>query len=536
MSEISLESMIPKDMKEAFEHKFCNLLFRCEKCKQIPFLETCSVNEQEFSIIKRCKCMKDPEKINQAEFLKNLKKNSIYNFDKCAICGKKNEIEKNNQSVFYYCLDMNDEKIICHKCHDEKQISEQKRAVDIKNFDRTCLLHNLFYTSYCRDCQIDLCNNCFSLHKGHTIINLNDLSENIKIDDFENDIKIFKKNIEIMNNIKEEIIKSFEEKVKKCEEVINVYKKNITNLEFQKYSIANFYILQKQNNLNYKMFYNLEIHKFKFICQKFNIESFQNTNEFSKLQKIINFCNYVNKQNFIQFKEKPDWVVSPFGNDEGSGKLDSPFKTLSKAVSTTKNGETICIMPGEYNLEPETSIDYPNYSQVGVTDKGKQLTIYGCNSETKLIFDGKKSNFRDACAIQLSNPNSVFRNLVYEFFPAKVNNYSNAIIYFSKGTIRNVYFNVIGNSAGSFCYDNNGNKNRVENCTFKFENYASSYSSGTIYEGLLSNYIPQGGNFTISSKVVKKFNNIEDTIIDDEVNKEKAGVYHGKYSWDKYYG
>ena len=69
----------------------------------------------------------------------------------------------------------------------------------------------------------------------------------------------------------------------------------------------------------------------------------------------------MNKQNFIQFKEKPVWVVSPFGNDEGSGKLDSPFKTLSKAVSTSKNGETIYIMPGEYNLEPETSIDYPNY-------------------------------------------------------------------------------------------------------------------------------------------------------------------------------
>ena len=104
MSEISLESMIPKDMKEAFEHKFCNLLFRCEKCKQIPFLETCGVNEQEFSIIKRCKCMKDPEKINQAEFLKNLKKNSIYNFDECAICGKKMKLKKIINQYFIIAL------------------------------------------------------------------------------------------------------------------------------------------------------------------------------------------------------------------------------------------------------------------------------------------------------------------------------------------------------------------------------------------------------------------------------------------------
>lgn len=166
MTDLNIESIIPKDIKESFEHKFCDILFRCEKCKQIPFLKSCTINEKEkdLYLMKRCKCSKDKEKINQSEFFKNLKQFSVYNFDKCKICQSKNETEKNNQSVFYYCLDSKEEKIICHKCHDEKEISEQKRTVDIKNFDRTCLEHNLFYTSYCKECQIDLCNNCLSLY------------------------------------------------------------------------------------------------------------------------------------------------------------------------------------------------------------------------------------------------------------------------------------------------------------------------------------------------------------------------------------
>ena len=333
-----------------------------------------------------------------------------------------------------------------------------------------------------------------------------------------------------MYKLKEEIIKSFEEKIKKLEEAINIYKKNIVNLEYQKYAIANFNILKMQNNINYKMYYNLEGRKIKFICQKFNQETLNNLNETSKLEKIINFCNYINKKYSFN-DEKVDYYVSPIGSNEGTGKFDSPFKTLSKAVEVSKNGDIIYMMPGEYDLEPQTS-SYLGLTQVGVTDKGKQLTIYGANSETKLIFKGIKSNTRDACAIQLLNPNSIFRNLVYEYYPAKNNNHSNAIIFLSKGKICNVFFNVIGNVSGSFCYDNENNKALVEFCTFKFEKYIASYSSGIIFEGLLSNYIPQGGNFQLKSKLIKNFNNIEETRLDNDINKEKVGVFHGDHSWD----
>ena len=59
------------------------------------------------------------------------------------------------------------------------------------------------------------------------------------------------------------------------------------------------------------------------------------------------------------------WYVSTAGSDSYSGTLQSPFKTIEKAVSVVQPGQTIYIRGGTYNLT----------TTIGITKSGTENAV-----------------------------------------------------------------------------------------------------------------------------------------------------------------
>ena len=69
------------------------------------------------------------------------------------------------------------------------------------------------------------------------------------------------------------------------------------------------------------------------------------------------------------------WYVSPVGNDNNAGTTDSPFKTLTKAVSMASPGGIIQLLPGTYHIASEMVFSKQGLPGAPITIKGNGLAI-----------------------------------------------------------------------------------------------------------------------------------------------------------------
>ena len=63
--------------------------------------------------------------------------------------------------------------------------------------------------------------------------------------------------------------------------------------------------------------------------------------------------------------------------------------------------------------------------------------------------------------MELSNANSIVRNLTYVFYPKSGSNYQKAIFGWSNGQVYNVFFRISGSNYASYLYNNNGGTLKV---------------------------------------------------------------------------
>jgi len=106
-------------------------------------------------------------------------------------------------------------------------------------------------------------------------------------------------------------------------------------------------------------------------------------------------------------------VDSVYGNDSlaASAPFSNPFKTLTSALSIASSGQTVQVLPGNYN----ETITIP--SGVAVRGTNSQTTILGitgATGNTTMVTMGTQTRLEDM-TISLASPNNV--NLVGIYFP-----------------------------------------------------------------------------------------------------------------------
>ena len=177
---------------------------------------------------------------------------------KCNICGN----NKKYYNKFYKCSNGNN---ICSICSENCK----NNFIDYEYRFYICIKHNMKYISYCKECNINLCQKCEEEHKTH-----------------KNKIKIFKDIQPSKKRIKE--IKNEETKINSCKnELKNMgqYMNNVINIiidNLDKYNILYKYII---NSIDY-------ISNFESINNILNFDS----------KKLIKNINYLINENNINNK------------------------------------------------------------------------------------------------------------------------------------------------------------------------------------------------------------------------------------------
>ena len=236
-------------------------------------------------------------------------------------------------------------------------------------------------------------------------------------------------------------------------------------------------------------------------------------------------------------KDRVDICVSTTGNDEtGDGTKDKPYATLAKAINMAGSGQSIYVMAGTYKLKPMT---LSSYTEPGIYDQGKALEIFGDNEKTILEYDGSETTKRDGAAFQITNKNTLVRNLTYVYYPKSGSNYQRSIFRWCDGRVENVFFRICGANSAAYLYYNGGGSLRVKNCTFFHDtgSFEKRYSGSATFTNIATNVATDG---TEKNVIVDSFGTKE-TELADLINNSKtnenftensAGVYYGEYSWN----
>ena len=237
---------------------------------------------------------------------------------------------------------------------------------------------------------------------------------------------------------------------------------------------------------------------------------------------------------------KADLYVATTGDDTtGDGSVYKPYASLSKAIDTATSGQKIYIEPGNYTLNLEFNWQ-SGYSAAGLGDNGKDLEIFGDNSNTILYFDCTNYSLRDCNAISLLNSNSRIRNLTYIFKPKSGSAWSKAIFGGFSGAVENCFFRIVGQNSSSWVYGQGGNSQncKVKNCTF-YHDLGTTDS----YDARCRNFINIATNVNTdqinTNVIVKNFGDstmttqelIEKSKQDNDFIKNKAGVFFGDNAW-----
>ena len=220
-----------------------------------------------------------------------------------------------------------------------------------------------------------------------------------------------------------------------------------------------------------------------------------------------------------------DIYVATDGNDEtGDGTSNNPYASLAKAIDAATDGQKIYICAGTYNLTPMGT----GTTSVGISDKDKNIEIFGQNESTILIFDASQTTTRDGCAMCIGS-NTVVRN-----------NYSKAIFTWCLGKVENVFFRISGSYKASYLYYNSqSTPNNVINCTF-FHDLGGvdvNYSGNCNFNNIATNVSTRGTNTNV---IVKTFGTaetelqelIENSKNDEDFISNQAGVFYGDNAWD----
>ena len=235
----------------------------------------------------------------------NLNKLSKTPFNKCSICSQ-DLLCMTPPRQLYMCTC---HAIICPDCA-KHHISEGHYKVEVENRNYKCLIHGKQFTSYCLDCNINICDSCISLHPeiSHEVLKFHILKpKESYIKELENEIENQKV-----------ILKNFYENSKKIlDEICNYLNKYI----FIEQTFLNRY---KSNTHNYQLLLNIKNKSFFYDniifrdLKEFNDDKKENQNKLNSLIKILD-----NMKNCIKKEEKPITIQQ---NNNSTNQLTIKYK------------------------------------------------------------------------------------------------------------------------------------------------------------------------------------------------------------------
>jgi len=220
---------------------------------------------------------------NQEKYLENIK---------CNICNNNKNLYDNNN--FYIC---SCGKNICKLCLENHKM-ENHNIIEYNKRYQICINHEKEFISYCKDCKMNLCEECEIKHNKHRIILYKMMM---------NKINIKEKKKQLNDNI--EKINQFKEKIDEMNEVYNNFMINLKN-DLEDYiklinkilycldnlsnyetiiNVINFKLEKLNNDINNFLSKNIK-NKFIYLIDIFE----KDTNEMDILYEVDNFEKEIN--------------------------------------------------------------------------------------------------------------------------------------------------------------------------------------------------------------------------------------------------
>ena len=297
----------------------------------------------------------------------NLNKLSKTPFMKCNICSQDLKLMTPPRQL-YMCTC---HAIMCPQCYKEKHHENGHYKVEVENRNYKCLNHDKNFTSYCLDCNMNICDSCISQHPepDHEVLkfhNLNPKEDYIK--KIEDEIKLQKENL---NDF-------YENSKKILENIYNYLNKYIliekTFLKRYRSNVRNFQLLQ--NIRNRSIFYDNDIfHDIKqFKDEKKDEKKLKDLIEILKKVQTI----YINKEVKIQ----PQQNINSTNQLTIHYKIEEP-NPINRNV---KIFDSVFVEKNKNKCEIEISYIDKTTNQK-MTSNDKQLREYFKNNSDSKVLD-----------------------------------------------------------------------------------------------------------------------------------------------------
>ncbi len=141
--------------------------YRCPECYLVPSFRLNLDLEDLLTVEVKCPCGTKELEIN--DFLNIYSKDFRGNIQ-CISC---KEFATKNPTVFKYCLKCKE--FYCSECQYDHMIKEEHTFINFKDVGTICNEHKIYYQAFCKNCNRNICKDCFQNHGGHKIVNYNTL-------------------------------------------------------------------------------------------------------------------------------------------------------------------------------------------------------------------------------------------------------------------------------------------------------------------------------------------------------------------------
>ena len=150
-----------ENIKKVYEDQYV-----CTQCKNVP--EILKIDFNECTIEIKCKDHGMIGPISVKEYFNEQLKHHYYNY----MCEKdKKNLQKDSEEPFSYCFQCFTN--LCHKClkRDEKT-HIQYYQFKVNEISSICPRHYKYYIRYCKDCNLQICQNTCPNNRSHTVIKI----------------------------------------------------------------------------------------------------------------------------------------------------------------------------------------------------------------------------------------------------------------------------------------------------------------------------------------------------------------------------
>lgn len=159
--------------------------FLCPDCGQVPIILKLYTDNNKIKY--KCNCAKKEILINDY-YKDTIETEYKYLKTVCCKCYKR-QGKKEDKDMYLYCYECKDS--FCPKCFKVKKDghSAKHSSVKVNEKNNYCLEHRMKFSSFCKNCNMNICEKDKVLHESHKMINLLDFKKEEKFLDKKKELK-----------------------------------------------------------------------------------------------------------------------------------------------------------------------------------------------------------------------------------------------------------------------------------------------------------------------------------------------------------